>query len=152
MVCPGWSACTYLKESFIFFFPNVLSLSSEHGVPSVPCIVGALSDVFFFFFFNMTEYQFVLGIPVSSRIQWSCSLNSKLYHGDILSGLARWYRISLKVGKSKMNRTDFVFLTSSSPGLHFILCGVAFASEQDLCSTGARQGSWKQRASVKELT
>ena len=51
-----------------------------------------------------------------------------------------------------MNRTDFVFLTSSSPGLPFILCGVAFGSEQDLCSAGAWQGSWKQRASVKELT
>ena len=148
-----WMVSMYLpKRKLYFFFPqcSVFILRARCTFCSLHC----WSTVWrlFFFFFNMTEYQFVLGIPVSSRIQWSCSLNSKLYHGDILSGLARWYRISLKVGKSKMNRTDFVFLTSSSPGLHFILCGVAFASEQDLCSAGARQGSWKQRASVKELT
>lgn len=45
--------------------PNVLSLSSEHGGPSVPCIFGALSDVFFFFFTLLNtslylEYPFPL--------------------------------------------------------------------------------------------
>lgn len=50
------------------FFPQRSVFILRHGVPSVPCIVGALFDVLFSFF-NMTEYQFVLGIPVSSRIQ-----------------------------------------------------------------------------------
>lgn len=40
--------------------PNVLSLSSEHGGPSVPCIFGALSDVFFFFFFTLLNTSLYL--------------------------------------------------------------------------------------------
>lgn len=33
------------------FFSDILSLPSKHGMPSVPCIIGALSDVFLFFCF-----------------------------------------------------------------------------------------------------
>lgn len=51
-------------------------LISEHGEPSVPCIVGALFDVLSLKQpQTLLKYQFVPGIPISSRTQQSCSLN-----------------------------------------------------------------------------
>lgn len=53
---------TYLSKRKSFFF-DVLSLSSKHGIPSVPCIVGALSDVFLFFvgfFFSLLNTNLYL--------------------------------------------------------------------------------------------
>lgn len=55
------------RKGFVF---SVLSLPSKHGVASVPALLEhCLMSFFFFFFLNTAEYQFVLGIPLFSRIQ-----------------------------------------------------------------------------------
>lgn len=137
----------YLSKRKLFFFSAFCLLSSKHGVPSLPCIVGALSDVFFFFF-NMTEYQFVLGTPVSSRVQWCCISKQQALSRRHPEPHARWYHISLKVGKWKMNgRLHFSDSIFSRPALCAVWrWGWSLEGSQDLCRAG--QGSWKQRASV----
>lgn len=54
------------RKGFFFFQRSVFILKAWYT--SVPCIVGALSNVLFFFP-PTAEYQFVLGIYVSSTIQ-----------------------------------------------------------------------------------
>lgn len=69
----------YLSKriGFFFFFFNVPSVSSKHGIPSVPYIIGALSDVFFFFsLLNIKlylEYMFLLEYsdPVHSPVSFN---------------------------------------------------------------------------------
>lgn len=152
MVCPGWSACTYLKGSFFFPPTFVFTLRAWCTFCSLHCWSTVWRPFFFFNRLNTNLYLEYLFLFLG--IQWSCSLTASFTTETSWAVLARVVPYFTKGGEiEEKERTSLSWLHLLQACISYCVgVWVAFGSEQDLCSGEAQQGSWKQRASVKELT